>query len=45
MSTDFYKIRGYEIYSSTNTPTDGVAQFEYKGWQVSFSTRGRSEGA
>ena len=51
MITDHFKSRGYQILAQRpECPSfwvgiDGIAQFLYKGYQISMSTMGRSQGA
>ena len=50
MITDHFKSRGYQILAQRPecplfwVGIDGIAQFLYKGYQISMSTMGRSQG-
>lgn len=47
-NTPHYQNRGYHILSDAMngfSPIDGVAQFNYRGYQISMSTAGMSRGA
>jgi hypothetical protein len=43
--TNFYQLREFNILNNLGIAVDACAQFEYKGYQVSMSTIGRSKGA
>jgi hypothetical protein len=44
MITENYKNRGYQILMQFGNLIDAIAQFEFRGYQISFSTVGLSEG-